>query len=316
MVFGGVARERIQLNEDTIWTGGQLEPLPAGASKFLPEIRRLLFEGKYAEGEAAARRHLLAGRRGDRNSYQTLGELLLTSALGEASQYRRWLDLDTASAITTFSVGAVKYRREVFSSAPDQVLVVRFEGDRSGAINLVAALERPEVEFEVAGPDTLLMAGQAALGDERRGVRFAAAMKAVVVGGSLRAEKNSLDVTGADSVTLILAAASDYNRRNPNQPLPRDLRTAALDAVRAAAGRPFADLKRRSVADHQGFFRRVALRLSEAPAPDLPTDERLKAVQSGAQDPALAALYFQYGRYLLICSSRPGDMPARTTTST
>jgi alpha-L-fucosidase 2 len=312
MVFGGAAREQIQLNEDTIWTGGGPQPIPADAGKSLPEIRQLLFDGKYTEAEALVRSKLLIGK-GEGNSYQTLGDLFLVTDLkGDPANYRRSLDLDTGVAVTTFKLDGVTYRREVFSSAPDQVLVVRLMADPPGKLNFTATLERTNVPITALGNDTLLMSRDGSSGNRRDGVRFAAALKAVTEGGEVGAEGNRLTVSNANAVTLLLAAASDYDRKNPLEPLTRDFRAAALADLKTASLQSYAKLKERSITDHQRLFRRVDLQLTPSPAAsaDKPTDERLEAVKNGGDDPDLVALYFQYGRYLLMGSSRPGDLPA------
>ncbi len=309
MVFGGVTNERIELNEDTLWSGGRAYPAPAGAYQSFPEIRRLLFNGQYAEAEALVRSKLLVGR-GEGNSYQTMGDLFLTTGLkGKPADYRRSLDLDTGVATTTFKLGGVTYQREVFASAPDQVMVVRFSADRPGKVNLGIELQRPEVRIEASGNDTLIMSRPVS-SDPDSGVKFAAVLKAVLEGGQVGAEGNRLTVSNASAVTLLLAADSNYNRKNPLAPLTTDFRAQALEQVRAASAQNYAQLKKHSVADHQALFRRVDLQLSSAPAPDQPTDQRLAAVRKGASDPSLVALYFQYGRYLLISSSRPGGLPS------
>jgi alpha-L-fucosidase 2 len=310
MVFGGVARERIQLNEDTLWSGGLAHPAPASAWRSLPEIRQLLFDGKYAEAETLVRSRLLIGREAG-NSYQTMGDLLLTADLkGEPADYRRSLDLDTGVAVTTFKVDGVTYRREVFSSAPDQVLVVRWMADQPGKLTFSAMLERTNVQIAASGNDTLVMSRDARAGNRIDGVKFAAVLKAVIAGGRVGAEGNRLTVSNANEAVLLLAAASDYNPRNPLAPLAAGYRKQALQQAKAASARSGAKLKERSIADHQRLFRRVDLQLSSAPSPDRPTDERLEAVRAGADDPNLVALYFQYGRYLLMGSSRPGGLPA------
>jgi len=311
MVFGGTAREQIQLNEDSIWSGGGAWTIPEGAYKHLPEIRRLLFEGRYAEGEELVRKQLLAGPRGDRNSYQTLGDLFLDADLsGEPSEYRRSLDLDTGLAVTTFKQGGVICRREVFASGPDQVLVIRLSSSSPGKLSVGAALERLNVQFEAASSDVLVMRGQAVGRDGTNGVKFSAGLRGVADGGQVTVEGNRLHVTGANSVTLLLATRSDYNRKSPLEPLQRNNRALVLETLKAAAARSYPELRRRAIAEHQRLFRRVDLQLTLAAPPDRPTDERLQAVQQGAEDPGLVELYFQYGRYLLISSSRPGDLPA------
>jgi alpha-L-fucosidase 2 len=311
MVFGGVAREQIQLNEDTIWSGGGTWPIPVGAHRRLPEIRQLLFDGKYAEGEALAREVMLAGPRGDHNSHQTLGDLILTATIpGATSEYRRWLDLDSGVAGTEFRVEGVQWRREVLASFPDRVLIIRLSTDVPGKLGFTVDLNRPDAEVSPDGHDTLIMQGQALSGNRTSGVKFAVALKGMVEGGQVACAGDRMTVTGADAVTLLLSAASDYNLGNPSQPLGRDRRTAVLQGVKAASVKSYAELRERSVTEHRRLFRRVYLRLSTAPPPDLPTDERLRAVQEGAEDPGLMELYFQYGRFLLIGSSRPGSLPA------
>jgi len=310
MVFGGVTNEQIQFNEDTLWSGGRAYPAPAGAYQSFPEIRRRLFDGQYAEAEALVRSKLLIGR-GEGNSYQTMGDLFLTTDLkGKPTDYRRSLDLDTGVATTTFKLDGVTYRREVFSSAPDQVLVVRLTADTPGKLAFSATLERTNARIAASGKDALVMSRDAHFGKRNDGVKFAAVLKVVIEGGQVSAEGNRLTVSNANEATLLLAAATDYNRQDPLKPLTTDYRAKALKEVNAASTNAYARLKERSVVDHQALFRRVDLQLSSAPAPDKPTDERLAAVQKGADDPNLVALYFQYGRYLLISSSRPGGLPS------
>jgi alpha-L-fucosidase 2 len=145
MVFGGVTSEQLQLNEDTLWSGGGVQPIPPDGGKSLPEIRALLFDGKYAAAESLVRSKLLVGR-GEGNSHQTMGDLFVRTDLkGEATDYRRSLDLDTGVAITTFKVNGVTYRREVLSSAPDQVVVLHLSADRPGKITFSAEFKRSDV---------------------------------------------------------------------------------------------------------------------------------------------------------------------------
>ena len=309
MVFGGVAKEQIQLNEDTLWSGGQAYPAPAGADKSFPEIRQLLFDGKYAEADALVRSKLLIGRDGG-TTYQTMGDMFLTSNLkGEPTDYRRSLDLDTGVAAMTFKLDGVTHHREVFSSAPDQVIAIHFSADQPGKISMSVELQRPDVQIEISGNDTLVMSRPVS-SDRNSGTKFATVLKAIVAGGKTSAEGNRLVITNANEVTLLLAAATDYNHKNPLEPLTTDFRAKAFEQVKAASALSYAKLKERSVADHQRLFRRVDLQLSSSPPPDKPTDERLAAVQNRADDPNLTALYFQYGRYLLIGCSRPGGLPS------
>ena len=309
MVFGGTSEERIQLNEQTVWSGDAsvLPPLGASVAAQLPAIRKLLFDGKYAEGEAEARRVMLTNRAIPNASYQTLGDLRLECSVHEAvTDYRRSLDLDSGVVRTTFRAAGITYRREVFASFPDQVIVVRLTADRAGATNVDASLERPDASVAADARDTLIMTNRES---PAPGVRFTAAVKAVADGGTTVTGGGRLTVSGARSVTLLIGAATNYNRTNPFSPLTRDDRQAAVDAVRAAARLPYAQLRARAVADHRNLFRRVELHLAGA-LKDYSTDERLADVQQGGRDSHLVELYFQYGRYLLMSSSRPGGLPA------
>ncbi len=319
MVFGDTTRERIQLNEDSVWSGTGREPaIPSSAASSLAEIRRLLFDGQYAAGEALAREKMLVLRGDGTASYQTLGDLFLSfdDATGEPGEYRRALDLDAGIASTSYTIDGVAYRREVFASAPDQVIVVRIEADRPGALALTASLERPDATVTADGSGTLVMQGRATSPAGRRGgapsnggVRFGAVVHVDAEGGGVRASNGAVSVRGASAVTLLIGAATDYHLANPYEPLARDPVVAARSAVDAAAARAYAALRDDAVADHRRLFRRVSLDLGGASDPR-PTDERLAAVQAGADDPGLVALYFQYGRYLLMGSSRPGSLPA------
>ncbi len=310
MVYGGIDRERIQLNEDTIWSGGQPRPAPAGAYQWLPKIRQLLFEGSYAEAETLVRTKLLVGK-AEGTSYQTMGELVLESDLtGTASDYRRSLDLDSGIARTSFQVDGVTYYREVLASAPDQAIVVHLRADRPGALDFSTYFERSDVAIKVLGTDTLVMSRDTRTGQPTDGVKFAAVLKILPGDGEVRADGNHLVISGSSEVTLLVTAATDYNPNDPLEPLTIDYRAQALREVRQSSRRSYTELRRRSTEDHQGLFRRVDLQLSTEPPARLPTDARLEALQRGADDPNLVALYFQYGRYLLIGSSRPGDLPA------
>ncbi|MCX5759762.1 MAG: glycoside hydrolase N-terminal domain-containing protein, partial [Candidatus Hydrogenedentes bacterium] len=258
--------------------------------------------------------------------YQTLGDLyfVFDEDPAKVEDYRRALDLDTAVATLEYRIGDARFRREAFSSAPDNVIAMRFTCDQPGRIGFTVTLDRDprrashpwkndsklepwdsveETEApicaEAAGADTLIMRGRAWDG---KGMRFETRLHVVAEGGECRAAKNGLTVRGANTVTLLLAAATDYRGTEPN--------AAVEQTVNAVAAKSFDALRAAHVADYQTLFRRVSLELGGVKAAARPTDERLKAVAGGAADPALEALYFQYGRYLLISSSRPGGLPA------
>jgi alpha-L-fucosidase 2 len=312
MVFGGVATETIQLNEDTIWCGRPETLNRTAAGKQLPQIRELLFAGKFAEAEKLVQDEVIGPQPQVGRSHQTLGELKLAFALpsGEPTAYRRALDLDAATATTEFTLGGVTYRREVLASAPDQLLVVRLTADKPGQIAFTAALQRDDVTVTVRPDGSLEMVGQALADHRGDGVKFAGVLRVVPEGGTLAVEGNALVLRGADAATLLFAARSDYNAPMPAVPLARSNLAAAQTDLVAVAGQPFAALADRARADHRRLFRRAALSFGDVPLAALPTDERLRRVQAGAEDLGLLALHFQYGRYLLIGSSRPGDLAA------
>jgi alpha-L-fucosidase 2 len=306
MVFGDVRKERLQLNQDTIWSGEKRDRSNPEAPKAFPEVRRLLLDGHPAEAQALADRAMISIPRA-LPVYQTLGDLWLDSgAATEVSDYHRELDLDTGIATVRYTAGGVRYVREVFASAPGHSIVVRLTADKPGAISFRATITRPADATSEAAPGRLILTGQAlpknARGENNAGVRFRAEVKAAVSGGRIDNAADHLDIAGADSVTLTIVAATEIREKDPAAACARDL---------AIASRAFDFLRREHVADHQRFFRRVRLELPVDPAARaLPTDERLKKVQGGGKDDDLFALYFQYGRYLLIASSRPGSMAA------
>jgi len=312
MVFGTVETERLQLNEDTVWAGGPEEQDRVGAYKFLAEARQLIFEGKYTEAQNLIQKGFMGV--GPRYSYQTLGDLNLQfqDNLTAITDYRRQLDLDTAIASVTYRSGDVTFTREVFSSPVDQCIVVRLSCDKPAQITFDANLTRPENPDGIGtiGPDRIVMKGQATLKGQQKGVKFEAQLKVIPLRGKLTTTDKGLRVENADATTLLLVAATDYNFSNPSEPLKSELSQVCQEQLDTAAKKTYDQLKAAHIAEHQRLFRRVSLDLGTAPITDKPIDERLQAVKNGANDPALVALYFQYGRYLLISCSRPGCMPS------
>ena len=303
MVFGAPANERIQLNEETIWDGYRRDANNPQALGALPEVRRLLFEGKNDEAMKLAAASMM-GLPDKVKSYQTLGDLLLEFPGGEAQEYVRDLDLDTGIAGVRYT-SAAAYRREVFASAPDDVIVVRIEAAARGKVKLRLRFTREKDAQCISEDGCLVLRGRIHCPDdktgEERGMRFEGRLAAVCEGGSSTSRDGVLEIADANAVTLLIAAATDFRGGEPAK-LCRETLDRSLK-------RSYAELRSRHVADHQKLFRRVSLRLGKT-AESLPTDERLKRVQQGGDDPQLAALYFQFGRYLLMGSSRPGCLPA------
>lgn len=329
MIFGGVHAERIQLNEDSLWSGAPQDADNPKALEALPQIRQLLFEGKYAEAQKLANRTLICrgagsghGRGGKipYGSYEMLGDLNLKFEPGTnaATNYRRALDLNTAIASVTYEAGGVKFERELFASAPDQVLVVRLKASKKGALNLRVGLARPEAAEVVAmGNDQLLMRGQLWNGTTNAGMKYATRLAVLGETGKVKAEGSGLRIQNATQVILLLTAATDYQMQLPEWRHGNPEAKAAAQLA-AAMMKPYRRLRDAHVADYQKLFRRVNFDLAEAPVGaaaqqvdvDAPTDKRLEAIKQGVFDPGLIRLYFQFGRYLMISSSRPGDMPA------
>ena len=316
MVFGGVASERINLNEQTIWTGGPYEPTRAGGPEALPEIRRLIFAGKHRDAEALFNKNML-GNPVEQMKYQPLGDLLLEFPGHEtATDYRRDLDLNQAVASVTYRVGDTEFRREVFASAEGQVVVVRVSANKLSAVNLTAKLagipntKTPGDEqfaAEVTPEGELVLRGKTAsmLGIEGR-LRYEGRVQVIPEGGKRVVTKDGVTIEGADAVTLLVAAGTNFKRYND---ISADPAAPVRESLAQVKGTPFDLLRRTHVSYHQKFFERVKLRLPETAVSALPTDQRLTD-HLPAKDPQLAALMFQYGRYLLLGSSQPGGQPA------
>jgi alpha-L-fucosidase 2 len=308
MVFGGITDERLQLNEDTVWAGEKRDRINPAGAKAIPEIRKLLAEGKVVEAEALADKAVIAVPR-RMPPYQTLGDLLIKqTASGSVSDYRRELDLDDAVARVRYRSGDTLFTREIFASAVDDVIVIRITSQGPATIDLTATLTRiQDATTSVVGADMVQLDGQAIAQPPRHadepktGVRFTAIARTIADGGVVRTGEGAVRVEGARGVTLFVSAATTVREPKPVEAIRKRLAAAAL--------KPFSRLRADHVADYQRFFRRADLDLGGTSS-DLPTDERLARVQKGASDPGLEALYFKFGRYLLISSSRPGSLPA------
>ncbi len=320
LVFGRTDEERIPLNEDTYWTGGPYSTTVAGASRGLPEVRRLIFDGELVRAHRAFGRSLM-GYPVEQQKYQSLGALVLTFApAGEvrSSSYRNELDLDAAIATTTYEAGGVLFRREAFVSPVDQVIVLRLTASVPGRIAFSAQLrgDRNQAHSNYA-TDYFRMDGEKEAGLVVRGksadylgvagrLRYVSKLRAIPRGGEMKVVDDTLVVRGADEVLLLVAAATNFVSYRD---VSADPERRVDDALGAAAGKPFDALRAAHVAEHRRLFRTASLRLEKTAASELPTDERRKSFD-GINDPDLAATVFQFGRYLLISSSRPGSEPA------
>jgi len=314
MVFGGVLEERIQFNEDTLWLGEPRDYSRPGAWRHLETLRRLFFEGRQREAEELAMREFMSVPL-RQMPYQPFADLMLRFAdRGPVVAYRRELNLDEGAVRVRYVAGGAAFERTVFSSAPDQVLVVHLRVDRPGTLSFRAGYRCPHTNATVTarGGRQLILEGRVRDFDERNKIQifnplgFRAVLEARVQGGAVRVEGGELVVERADEVTLLLAAATSYVNFQDVSADPAGRCDAVLERVRRKS---FEDLWRAHLKEHRSLFRRVTLDLGRGPGDELPTDERLQRARD-ADDPGLAALVFQYGRYLLIASSRPGTQPA------
>ncbi|MEO3746646.1 glycoside hydrolase family 95 protein [Plantactinospora sp. B5E13] len=307
MVFGNVDTERLQLNEDTVWAGGPHDPSNPRGQAALAEIRRLVFANQWTQAQDLINQTMM-GNPGGQLAYQTVGNLRLAFPSGGASQYDRQLDLTTATTSVTYVVNGVRYQREVFASAPDQVIAMRLTADRTGSITFTATFDSPQ-RTSVSSPDGSTIALDGVSGNQEGvtgAVRFLALANATVSGGTVTSSGGTLRVTNANSVTLLVSIGSSYvNYRN----VSGDYQGIARWHLTAARASSYDQLRSRHVADYQALFGRVSLDLGRTSAADQPTDVRI-AQHNNVSDPQFSALLFQFGRYLLISSSRPGTQPA------
>ncbi|QNN25409.1 glycoside hydrolase family 95 protein [Planctomycetales bacterium ZRK34] len=315
MVFGGPAEGRIQFNEDSLWVGGPNDYAHEGAAEVLPELRRLLFEGKQKEAENLAMQRFMSQPL-RQMAYQPFGDVVLTFAgHDKLTDYHRELNLQTATTTTRYTVGEVTYTRTAFASHPDNVIVIHVTADKPGAVSLTAALKgaQPEAKIEAIDDHTLSLTGK--VRDYKRlGVpspeHYAAHLRITTQGGRISRHDNTLVIDGADSATLMLAAATSYvNYKDVSaDPVAR-----CADTLSKVGGKSYQQMHDEHVADHRKLFDRVSLDLGADAALDkLPTDQRVLRHKK-EPDAGLEALFFQYGRYLLIASSRTtsgGGQPA------
>ena len=319
MVCGGTTSERLSLNESTVWAGQPRNGNRATAHDVLPQIREAVAQGQYISADTLAKK--MQGP--DTDPYQPVGDLLLDFADGangpmsDVQRYARSLDLQQAIAVTRFQQGGASYTREVFASAPDQVLVVRLTCDQPGRITFRARFDCPH-EHDIAGgfdltSESLTLTGHCAApydGTPDDALHFVAGLQVVAQGGTVRFGEQSLHVAQADSVTLHLAIATSYtvvdNIPHTRGGNPHQAVTATLNAAKSKS---YEQLRAAHHADYARLFDGVTLDLGASKTADLPTDERVARFHE-TDDAGLATLLFQYGRYLLIACSRPGGIPA------
>ena len=301
MVFGLPADEHLQVNEDSMWYGGPVDRTNPDTLEALPKIREAILNGEIKKAERLMKM-AMSGCPDSAHPYQTLGDIHFTfEGLGGITSYERVLDLEDAVYQNSFMADGVCYKREMFFSKPDDVLVMRLTADRPGKITFQALLRREKFFDGVkkAGKNAICLYGNLGKG----GFDFAMELAAYPKGGSVCVIGEHLLVEEADEVLLLFTAGTTYRM----QDVEKELASIIEKAYTAGYGK----LKERHVADYRALFGRVDLHISGEDAQDgVPTDERLRNLQAGGVDPGLAKLYFDFGRYLLIACSREGTLPA------
>lgn len=327
MVYGDDRSEVIALNEDTLWSGFPRDTQNYDALRHLGQARELIFSGKYKEAENLITSKML-GRRSE--SYQPLGNLKIEhSAEGALTAYYRGLDLETGICEVRYSRGSSRFIREVFVSAVDQVMVLRYTSPSQDLFDLSISLDSPlrHRVSETSAGDGLKMNGtapshiadnyrgdhpQSVLYEDGLGLSFETRILILHEGGTLVSDSGVARVSGAQSVTVLLTAATDFAGYNvmPGSVSEETLTEKCMAVLNAAAQSGYDELRKRHTEDHESLFGRLQIDLGSSDRAALPTDKRLTSYQAGHSDSELEALYFQYGRYLLISSSRPGTQPA------
>ena len=315
MVFGEVNKERIQLNEESMWSGSLADNDNPNAHAELDKIRELLFEGKYKEAtELTNKTQICIGsgsrRGGPYGSFQTLGDLWIENGKKASYEnYRRELDLNEALVHIDYTQEGVNYHREIFTSHPDQVVVAKFTADMPGKISFTCSLDRPERFRTYSENGQLIMEGALSDGKGGDGLQYMARLKAVPKNGKLSYGDSLLIIENADEVILYLSASTDYLLSYPEYK-GRDYRKLTNDNIERAVEKSYAELLKRHLKEYQSYFKRVSFDITPERFAEIPTDVRVKDFKQTQCDPHLVELIFQYGRYLLISSSRPGTLPA------
>ena len=309
MVYGDPSKELIQLNENTVWAGSPYRNDNPDAREALPEVRRLIFEGKYKEAHDIVNEKFIS-KISHGMPYQTMGNLRLTFPGHENFQdYYRELDLTNAVVSSRYNLNGVKYETKIFSSFPDQILIIRISADKPGSLSFSASIDRPsKIDITTNRKDELIMSGKTNDFENVRGelLQFNTKVKILTSGGSVSASDTTLIVSKADIATIYVSMATNFVNYN-------DISANAVERVnnylQTALKKNYDLILKDHIADYQKYFNRVSLDLGITDAVKNPTDIRLEQFAKG-NDPQLVALYFQFGRYLLISSSRPGGQPA------
>ena len=311
-----VFHEKVVLNDITLWSGGTQQADIEDAHQYLPHIRNLLKQGKNKEAEALINTHFVAKGEGSGHgnganvpfgSFQTLGNLYIDyqysdNAKDEPKEYSRSLDLNTAIAQSSYKVGKVNYTKEYFTSFDDDVAIIRIKASKKGALNLSIRMDRAERFKTYVTDEALIMEGQLTNGTDGNGMKYKVKLVPQLKGGSLNIKENALAIENATEVILFISAATDFKKSDFESQIEKEL-TSAIS-------KPYKTQKENHIAGYSNYFDRVEAQLGTTNRADLTTDKRLENfVKDKTQDDALATLFFQFGRYLSISSTRPGLLP-------
>lgn len=319
MVYGDINLERIQLNEESMWSGSPDNNDNPEAFASQNEIRQLLFDGKYKEATELTNKTQICKGQGSGHGmgaevpfgcFQTLGDLWIkTNKQSAYSKYHRELDLNDAIVRVNYLQDGVNFKREIFTSQPDQVMVARFTADKAGQISFTCNMNRPERYQTVVDGNQLVMSGALSNGKGGDGLQYMARLKAINKNGSVYYRDSKLIVENADEVILLLSASTNYRLNYPDYK-GRDFEELTKNAIKKATEKSYSELVGAHKKEYQSYFNRVSLDLTGGKIVSTPTDKRLQNFKQTKNDLHLEELYFQFGRYLLISSSRPGTLPA------
>ncbi|WP_299668384.1 glycoside hydrolase family 95 protein [uncultured Polaribacter sp.] len=302
MIYGTPQKEVICLNEETIWTIGKEKNIDKeGAGKYIDTIQKMLFARKYVEAEKLVDEKVLNKKiPWGENSYQMLGNLFITSNnLDSITNYKRELDINKSLATTTFKSRGITFKREYFSSFPDKAMVYKYTADAKGEINIAASVKRNEQTKILVSENRIEFSEHVGNGF---GVKFHAIIHFETKGGTSKIENGKLIITNADELLIKVVASSNYRGLDPEKETNTTLNKIANVSYKK--------LLNAHILDYQSLFHRVDFKISDKTGEELPTDIRLNKVKKEATDNYLTQLQYQFGRYLLISSSRPGNLPA------
>ncbi|MDO1445543.1 glycoside hydrolase family 95 protein [Rhodocytophaga aerolata] len=309
MVYGNVAKETLQLNEHTVWSGSPNRNDNPDALAALPQVRQLIFDGKQKEAEDLANKSILT-KKSHGQMFQPVGSLHLTFEGHENfTNYYRELDIERAVAKTSYMVGGVTYTREILTSFPDQVIAMQVTASKPGSLSFTASFATPQTnpQIKASSKNELTISGTTSDHEGVKGlVKFKGIARMKTEGGTISSNDTSLIVKGANTATIYISIASNFNNYKD---ISGDEQARAAGYLNKAYSKSYKAILTPHIAAYQKYFNRVKLDLGSTEAAKLPTDQRLKNFRT-ANDPQLVTLYYQYGRYLLISSSQPGGQPA------